>query len=59
LKKHVDANHVILAKRFKEEVNPPLKDVLERQFAKKRPNVSNSEISKKIGAKDHFKKDVV
>jgi hypothetical protein len=45
LKKHVDANHVILEKRFKEEVNSPLRDVLERQPAKKRPNVYNSIIS--------------
>ncbi len=59
LKKHVDANHVILAKRFKEEVNPPSRDVLEKQFAKKRPNVSNSKISKFFGAKNHFKKDFV
>ncbi len=59
LKKHVDANHVILEKRFKEEVNSPLRDVLERQPAKKRPNVYNSIISQVFGAKDHFKKDVV
>jgi hypothetical protein len=30
LKKHVDANHVMLAKRFEEEMNSPLRDVLER-----------------------------
>jgi hypothetical protein len=35
-------------------VNSPLKDVFERQLAKKRPNVSNSKISKFFGAKDLF-----
>jgi hypothetical protein len=28
LKKHVDANHVMLAKIFEEEMNSPLRDVL-------------------------------
>ncbi len=54
LKKHVDANHVMLAKRFEEEVDSPLRDVLEKQPAIKKPNVSNSEISKVFGAKDLF-----
>jgi hypothetical protein len=53
LKKHVDANHVMLAKRFEEEVNSPLRDVL-KKHAKNRPNVSNFEISKTFGAKDLF-----
>jgi hypothetical protein len=30
LKKHVDANHVMLAKRFEEEMNFPLRDVSKR-----------------------------
>jgi hypothetical protein len=59
LKKHVDVDHVIFANIFEEEVNFPLRNVLERQLAKRRPNVSNSEISKFFGAKDPFKKDVV
>ncbi len=59
LKKHVDANHALLAKIFEEEVNFPLRNILERQLAKKRPNVSNFKISKFFGAKDAFKKDVV
>ncbi len=59
LKKHVDANHVVLAKRFEKEMNFPLRNILEKQLAKKRPNVSNSEISESFGAKDFFKKDVV
>jgi hypothetical protein len=59
LKKHVDADHAISANIFEEEVNSPLRNILERQLAKKRPNVSNFEISKFFGAKDIFKKDVV
>jgi hypothetical protein len=58
LKKHIDVDHVVLVKRF-EEVNSPLINVFERQPTKKRPNVSNFEISKFFGAKDPFKKDVV
>jgi hypothetical protein len=45
LKKHVDVDHVVLAKRFEEEMNSPLRNVFERQFPKKKPNVSNFEIS--------------
>jgi hypothetical protein len=30
----VNVDHAILAKRFKEEVNFPLKDVLKKQLAK-------------------------
>jgi hypothetical protein len=30
LKKHVDANHAMVAKKFEEEINSPLRDVLER-----------------------------
>jgi len=44
LKKHVDADHDVLAKRFEEEVNSPFKNILEKQPTKKRPNVSNSKI---------------
>jgi hypothetical protein len=35
LKNHVDANHVMLTKRFEEEMNFPLRDVLKRQLGKK------------------------
>jgi hypothetical protein len=44
LKKHVDANHDVLAKRFEEEVKFPLRNIVEKQPTKKRPNVSNSKI---------------
>ncbi len=44
LKKHVDIDHVVLAKRFEEEMNSPLKNIFEKQPTEKRPNVFNSEI---------------
>jgi len=59
LKKHVDANHAMLAKKIEEEINSPLRNVLEKQLAKKRPNVSSFETSKFFGAKYHFKTDVM
>jgi hypothetical protein len=55
----VDANHAILAKRFEEKVNFPLRNVLARQLVKKRPNVFNSKILEFFGAKDPFQKNVV
>jgi hypothetical protein len=33
----LDVNHTMLAKKFEEEINFPLKVVLERQLAKKNP----------------------
>jgi hypothetical protein len=59
LEKHVDANHVVLVKRIEEKVKSPLKNVLEKQLAKKKPNMSNSKISKFFWCKRSFKKDVV
>jgi hypothetical protein len=35
----VDENHVIVAKRFQEEVNSLMRGTKERQLTKKRPNV--------------------
>ncbi len=40
----MDANHTLLAKKFEEEVNSFVKSGLERQLAKKRPNVFANEI---------------
>jgi hypothetical protein len=37
----------------------PLKNVLKRQLAKKRPNVSNFKLSIFFGVKDPFQIDVV
>jgi hypothetical protein len=36
LKKHVDAHHTVLAKKFEEEVNSPLRNVFEKQLEKNR-----------------------
>jgi hypothetical protein len=55
----VDVDHAILAKKIKEKMNSPLGNVLEKQPAKKRPNVFNFEILEFFGVKDHLKKDVV
>jgi hypothetical protein len=41
LKKHVDAYHDLIARKFEEEVNNPL----ERQPTKKRATIIGSEIS--------------
>jgi len=59
VKKHVDVDHAIVAKKFEEKVNSPLRNVLTRQLVKKKPNVLNCEILELFGAKDPFKKDVV
>ncbi len=56
----MDANHyVLLAKIFDEKMNSPLRVVLEIQPTKKKPNVSNSKISKFFISKDPFQNDVV
>jgi hypothetical protein len=34
LKKHVDAHHVVLAKKFEEELNSPLRNVFEKKLEK-------------------------
>ncbi len=48
-----------LQKFFEDEVYSPLKVVLERQLAKKLPNVFSSEILEFFGAKDPYKKDAM
>jgi hypothetical protein len=42
LKKHVDVEHNLLAKKFNEEVNSSRRTQVERQPTKKRKNVSSS-----------------
>jgi hypothetical protein len=44
-KKHVDENHSIIANKFGEEINNEITRSVERQLAKKRPNVQTSGIS--------------
>ncbi len=39
--KHVDANHILIATRFKEKVNDLLKEKEERQPSQKRANLSS------------------
>jgi len=56
LKKHVDAEHSLLAKTFDKEMNSLVKSELERELVKKRQNVYSSEISKFFIAKILYKK---
>ncbi len=45
LKKHVNANQYVIAKKFENETNNEITKKIERQLAKKRPNVLASAIS--------------
>jgi hypothetical protein len=45
LKKHVNANHSIIGKKFDKKINNEIIKSVERQLAKKRPNVLASAIS--------------
>jgi hypothetical protein len=55
LKKHVDANHSIIANKFEKEINIEIIESVERQLVKKRPNVPTSAISNFFVVKEHFK----
>jgi hypothetical protein len=59
LKKHMDANHGIIVKKFEEEVNNNFKSQLESQLAKKRFVVNSSMISNFFRAINPYKKDNV
>jgi hypothetical protein len=56
LKKHIDANHFIIAKKFEEEINNEIIGSVERQLAKKRPNVLANVVSFFFVAKKTFQK---
>jgi len=56
LKKHVDADHFIIVKKFEKEVNNEIIRNVERQLAKKRPNVTISAIFVFFAIKEPFKK---
>ncbi len=58
-KKHVLSYHSKIAKVFEKEVNNSIKEELERQPAKKRPNLFSVVIFKFFATKDPFKKDDV
>jgi hypothetical protein len=45
-KKHVDAKHTMLAKKFEEEIAIPIRSGLEKQPTKKRPSMFANEVSK-------------
>jgi hypothetical protein len=55
----LDADHIINAKRFEEEMNGLLKQTKERQIAKKITNISRGSISKKNVVTDFFQKEDV
>jgi hypothetical protein len=59
LKKHVDANHNLIARNFEEEVNNNKKNLLQKQLAKKGAIITNNEISKFFGAIDPYKNNNV
>jgi hypothetical protein len=59
LKKHVDVEHNLLAKKLNEEVNSLMRSQVEKQLVKKRQNVSSYEISEFFFAKLFYKKDEV
>jgi hypothetical protein len=59
LKKHVDADHFIIAKKVEKEVNNEIIRNVEKQLAKKRPNVPTSAISAFFCYKKTFQKNDV
>jgi hypothetical protein len=54
LQKHLNANHFVIYKRFQKEINNQRKENVEKQFAKKRPFISNSSIFEFFVSKDPF-----
>ncbi len=55
----MDVDHVLFAKIIEEELSSLMKIILEKQLAKKKPNVFSFKISKFFGVKDFLKHDVV
>lgn len=55
----MDAYHNIIARKFEEEVNNNIKNILERQHAKKKAKIIGSEISKFFGAIDPYTKRII
>ncbi len=58
-KKYVDVEYILIAKKFEEEISSLVRSGLEKQLAKRRPNVSTNEIFEFFSIKDPFKKDDV
>jgi hypothetical protein len=59
LRQHGGVDHIIVTKRFQEEMNSLMKEMNERKLVKKKPNVIRELISKIFVIKDSFKKDDV
>jgi hypothetical protein len=59
LKKHVNGNHFLIARNFGKILNNNIKNLVERQLAKKRSIVIGSEISKFFRAINPYKRDNV
>ncbi len=57
MKKHVNANHFIILKKFDKKINNEILKSVKRQLAKKRPNVLASAISIFLNVKEPLKKD--
>ncbi len=58
-KKHLDANHSIIVKKFEKEINNEIIRNVETQYVKKRPNVPTSAYLFYFVVKELFKKDDV
>jgi hypothetical protein len=59
LKKHVDANHSLIAINFEEEMNVNIKNFVERQPPKKKSTINQRGIFKFFGTIDPYKKNNV
>jgi hypothetical protein len=57
LKKHVDVYHVLIIKKYEEEVNGLIRGILERQLTNERFNVLSNAIFNFFAVKDLFKKN--
>ncbi len=56
LKKHVNADHFVIVKKFEEEINNEIIRNVEKQHVKKRPNVPTSAISAFFCCKKTFQR---
>jgi hypothetical protein len=58
-KKHLDAEQIVIAKMFEEEINSLLKGSVKRQPTKKRTIIFGGSTSKIFSVKDSFKREDV
>jgi len=59
LKKHVNGNHFLIAKKIEKNLNNNIENLVERQPTKKRFTINGSKISKFFGAINPYEKDNV